>query len=290
MSNLPEQNTDEWKEWRRQKIGASDIPIIIGVSPYCTPLLLWKRKLGFEPEQQMHAGMRFGHENESHVRELMQQRLGYRLDDKTMQHKEHDWAIASLDGYNEEHDVLIEIKCCNKDDHAEAKEGRLPEKYYPQVQWQMFVSGCREAYYCSWNSDDLCVVEVPYDEDFIEKTFQEALQFRNCLLEYDPPAPSNRDHIEIDDPDFGENALAWQQAKETLEHAKQQEKFYRDKLIEFTDDGNCQGYGIRLTRVSQKGTIDWDKVCEKYNIDKKDLDEFRREQIGFWKITAMKEQ
>lgn len=289
MSKLPDQNTEEWLEWRRQKIGASDIPIILGVSPYCTPLTLWKRKLGFENAPPMHAGMKFGHDNEPRVRELMQQKLEMRFDPETKQHQEHEWAIASLDGYNEEKGVIIEIKCCNANDHEKAQEGKVPEKYYPQVQWQMFVANVKDAYYCSFHKEDLEFFKVDYDEDFIEKTFQEALHFHECLVDYDPPAPSEKDHIEINDPEFGKVAIEWQKAKEFLDEAKKQEKYYKDQLVAFTDDGNCQGFGVRLTRVEQEGRIDWDAVCKEYKIKKSDLEKFRKEQVGFWRASIIKQ-
>lgn len=40
------QNTQEWEKFRLQKIGASDAPIIMGVSPWKTPFQLWLEKTG----------------------------------------------------------------------------------------------------------------------------------------------------------------------------------------------------------------------------------------------------
>lgn len=40
------QNTQEWEKFRLQKIGASDAPIIMGVSPWKTPFQLWLEKQG----------------------------------------------------------------------------------------------------------------------------------------------------------------------------------------------------------------------------------------------------
>ena len=81
MNNLPKQNTPEWLEFRKNKIGASDIPIIMGLSPYSTPLQLWKRKLGFLEEMQMNDCMRFGNENESIIRHKVSDALNMKLDD-----------------------------------------------------------------------------------------------------------------------------------------------------------------------------------------------------------------
>lgn len=289
--SLPEQNTEEWKLWRQNKIGASDVPIILGVSPYSTALQLWKRKLGFTAEIVQHAGMRKGHEMESHIRGLANSHLDSHFEPLTIQHPQHEWAIASLDGASDDKRFVIEIKYANKDDHAGARKGIIPEKYMPQVQWQMFIYKAlfeefESLYYCSWNNNDFVCFEIPFQDDFINKCFYECEQFFNCLDTYTPPAPSNKDHIDIDDDEFGKAAIEWIQAKTTFDEAKKQEAYYKKKLISFTDDGNCEGYGVRLTRVEQKGNIDWDRVCADFEIDKTALDKYRKEQVGFWRIAV----
>ena len=45
MKIIPiEQQSPEWFEWRKTGITASDMPIIMGVSPYKTPWQLWAEK------------------------------------------------------------------------------------------------------------------------------------------------------------------------------------------------------------------------------------------------------
>ena len=45
-------DTCEWKQFRRTHIGASDAPIIMGESPWSTPLKLYEQKIfGFELEE-----------------------------------------------------------------------------------------------------------------------------------------------------------------------------------------------------------------------------------------------
>ena len=40
------QGTSEWLENRKNHIGASDAPVVMGVSPWDTPYKLWENKLG----------------------------------------------------------------------------------------------------------------------------------------------------------------------------------------------------------------------------------------------------
>lgn len=280
-----EQNTQEWLDWRKDKIGASDLPIILGLSPYSTPLQLWKRKLGFEQSPNETASQRFGKDNESHVRELLQQEYGVRIDPATYVHPELPWAIASLDGVDE-NGIIYEIKMANAEDHAMAKAGKVPTKYFPQTQWQLFVHDdaklCR---YTSMHKGEKVVVEVEPSEAYIIEILEEATTFKECLDSYTPPELTEQDYQPIDDPEFGKAANEWMKAKEMLDEAKKQEEYWRNQLIEHTDDSNCEGYGVRLTRTNRTGNIDWDKVCEKHGIDKSNLEEFRKPQIGYWKIT-----
>lgn len=282
---IPEQNTPEWEKWRKDKVGASDLPIIMGLSPYSTPLSLWKKKLGFE-KSVYHAGMRFGHENEPVVRERANIKFGERFDPVCGVHSMNDWAIASLDGISEDGHI-IEIKSCNADDHALVVHGQVPEKYFPQLQWQMYVFNKKYVTYISSHKGDDLYLKVERDQEFIDKAIPMAEEFHSCLVTYTEPEANEKDHITIDDPGFAVEAVKWIQAKLNLEEAKKQEKHFRDQLISFTDDGNCEGAGVRMTRVNQKGNIEWDKVCLKYKIDKEDLEEYRKEQIGFWRISII---
>lgn len=282
-----DQNTDEWFEFRKSKIGASEIPIILGISPYSTPLKLWKRKLGFEGEQKMNSAMKFGHENESRVRERMQIKYGLRIDPAMYVHDEIEWASASLDGIDE-NNVIYEIKSCCSEDHECARSGKVPKKYYPQVTWQMFVTGADHCRYVSSRNDEDIVVDVLFDEQFAIECLEKASEFYECMISYSAPALTDKDHLIIEDSEFGMCALEWQNAKEVYDRAKKQLDFYKNRMIEFTDDSNCEGYGVRLTRVNQSGSVDMDKLCDEYNINKVDLDKLRKPQVGFWKISIVK--
>ena len=50
------QNTPEWHRWRRQGIGASDAPVIMGETPFKTPRTLWSIKTGCTQEDRGGSG------------------------------------------------------------------------------------------------------------------------------------------------------------------------------------------------------------------------------------------
>lgn len=290
MSALPEQNTQEWLDFRKDKVGASDVPVIMGVSPYQTPYQLWKKKIGFQEESAPHQGMINGHNFESLARELANIEFEKVFHPQVVQHPDHDWAIASLDGLSTDGSCAIEIKHPNGEDHEKAKEGSIPDKYYPQVQWQLFIlNACgykiKNYYYVSVRGDDFVYVPVVYDETYMNKCFYLCEQFHECLINFTPPEMTENDYLHMDDPEFGQAALAYANAKRNLEEAKKQEEYWKQQLIAYSDDGNCEGFGVRLTRVCKQGAIDWDQVVKDHKIDKKSLDKYRKPQIGYWKVT-----
>src|SRR5690606_33139316 len=113
---------------------------------------------------------------------------------------EFRWAMASFDGINEIDRCVLEIKLANKADHSMALQGKIPEKYYPQVQWQLFVSGYDVGYYASYHqaTDDLVIVEVEANRLAISTYFKAAEEFR--ALDNEPE--SGQDDIILHDKEF----------------------------------------------------------------------------------------
>jgi len=75
---------------------------------------------------------------------------------------------------------------------------------------------------------------------------------------------------------------------------KEKREFYKDKLISCTDDSNCVGYGLKLTRCARDGRVDWKKLWKDLTerfpevSDSFSPDDYKAEQIGYWKITKDK--
>ena len=275
-------NTQEWLDFRKNKIGASDIPIIMGVSPYSTPLILWKRKLGFEPEQALNYSMLFGQQNEQKIREMAEKELNFGLHEQVVQHDLHEWAIASLDGYNDEHNVIVEIKCSNKNDHETAKSGKIPLKYFPQLQWQYFVSEADKLYYCSFHNEELIIVNVERDNSFINKAFEKAQEFNELLKNFIEPPLSKDDFFIIQDPEFENVTNEWIEIKKEILALEEKESLLRAKMIEFTNGVSSIGNGVKISKIIKKGAVDYKKIPE---LEKVNLENYRKGDIETWRIT-----
>ncbi len=145
------QGSKEWHEYRSCRIGASDAPIIMGLSTYCTPSLLYKRKKGLAPPQKPTFAMQKGTDLEPVVRKDVQDFFHLDLQPLVVEMQEYPFLFASLDGCNLEKRFLSEIKV-SKNLYGEAKRGIIPPMYFCQMQHQMMVMGYDECIY--FVSDD----------------------------------------------------------------------------------------------------------------------------------------
>lgn len=93
---------------------------------------------------------------------------------KTKHYQPFDWMMASLDGIDIDGQAILEIKCPGPSDHELAKAGKIPEKYIPQLQHQLAVTGLKLAYYFSFDGTDGVIVEIERDEIFIAKIIETA--------------------------------------------------------------------------------------------------------------------
>jgi len=174
-----EQNTTSWYEWRNSGLGASDSPIIMGISPYKTALELWKEKTGLvQLKNEGSFVTDLGHRFEPVVRADLTLDLGYQVDPKCVEREDHTWLRASLDGYNEEERMFAEIKYTGAKNIKHVKDtNTVIPHHYPQIQHQFMVTGFENCYYSVYtlnskrNSiDEIFTIKVEVDQDYIESS------------------------------------------------------------------------------------------------------------------------
>ena len=190
-----QQNTKEWLDLRKKKIGASDAPIIMGVSPWKTKYQLWQEKLNLIEPEPMNDSMARGKALEEKARACFEEKMGVKTPPHIAFHPTLDWMMASLDGYNYEHGILVEIKCGSRSDHDMAKVGLVPEKYYPQLQHQMEVIGVNLAYYLSFDGENSVVVEVQRNQTYIDQMIKEEKRFYDCMTNFTAPELTDKDFV-----------------------------------------------------------------------------------------------
>lgn len=189
------QNTPEWTEWRKGGLGASDAPIIMGVSPWTSPFELWAQKVGLiqrsAPNEYQQIAMDRGHELEPVARALYEELSGMKYPAVCGEHSDFPFIRSSFDGYNDDFDVIttLEVKCPGKADHATALKGVVPLKYMPQVQLQMAIAGAKSSKYMSFRSKtDYKVITVLEDKQYQVEMIAKMREFWR-LIELKTPPP-----------------------------------------------------------------------------------------------------
>jgi putative phage-type endonuclease len=269
---------EAWLEWRRQGIGASDAPVIMEVSPWTTPYQLWEVKTGLViKEDTGNWATDRGNRLEEVARSLYELKTGFDIPPKLVTHPEHEWIRASLDGYNETHNFLVEIKCPGADDHAKAMQGLIPEKYYPQIQHQLLASGAAKAHYISYDgADSLVIVEILPDGEYINQLYEKERDFWDLVTSNTAPELSPRDVKVIDTPGLLDLANRYIELDEQAKGIEKEMKAIKAQLSEDAEVSRyvrCSLNRLNITRTVRKGAVDYEAIGELEGVD---LDAYRK--------------
>ncbi len=188
-----ERGAYDWHNWRNKGIGASDTPILIGVSPWKTPYQLWEEKKGIRSYPISNWATLRGQDLEAVARADYELIQDIDCPPALVEHDTYPFIRASLDGFNEQKSIVLEIKCPGIKDHTLAVEGKIPEKYYWQVQHQLLASGAAEGHYYSFDGKKgILLIVYPSDEAF-EKIFNCCLEFWDRVQTNRPPSMVSKD-------------------------------------------------------------------------------------------------
>lgn len=263
------QGSQEWIDFRRTHIGASDAPVIIGLSPYRSIEQLYLDKTQGD-EQKKTSSMQRGNDLEPVARDMFLEAFknysGEDLDlfPTVIQSDEHSWMIASLDGLDQRRHVIVEIKCPNARDHQMAKEGKIPDHYRCQMQHQMACAGYGQAWYFSYRSDsDWVMLPLERDEEFIQNMIIEEKKFFDSLSGQ-APAPQSKI---VQEDGLLKTALEYIDVKNQIAELSQKEKLLK-QIIEIKTNGQNTKIGdVNVKYLTRKGTVDYGKMCEELKID-----------------------
>lgn len=283
------QGSPEWLTWRKSHITGTDASCIMGDNPWKSAYMLWQEKLGFKDGPIMNKAMQRGIDLEPIARSFAESSLGIEFIPVVMQHQEHEWMGASLDGLSKDGKIALEIKCPKKEVHQMALNGSIPRYYLPQTAHVLEVSGAEKLMYFSYcpeiESDQFAIVEVLKDKSYNDLMISKEKDFFKCLSTYCPPELTENDYIEMESDEWEKLAKRYVSLKRLLTDYEKEEKETRNRLIDISGKSNAKGAGLRLSKVIRRGTVDYDAVLKHYNIDV-DLDQFRKPTTESWRITV----
>lgn len=276
-----EQGTPEWIALRKTKITATDASVIMGVNPWKNISQLYEEKVLDVNPLYMNEKMKRGIELEPIARQSFILETGIVIHPKIVV---KGWAMASLDGMNEDANVIVEIKCPSDKDHKLAISGKIPDYYYPQLQHQMYVTGLQFNYYYSFDGIDGVVVKVERDEEYIQKMLIEEEKFYECIMSKTPPKTPEDSYIERSDELWNIYANQWKEVTQQMKDLEKLEKELRNEIIYLSGELNSKGAGISLCQIQRKGNVDYSKIPELKNVN---LDDYRKDSINTWRISCL---
>lgn len=283
-----EQRTDQWHKFRSNRIGGSDAPVIMGVSPWKTPYGLYLEKLGMGVNTEQTPSMTHGLEIEDRAREWFRGITG--IPALPSVYTKNDWMMASYDGFyvipgpgSQSIKVCLEIKLANQEDHECVKSGKVPTKYYPQVQHQIEVIDADKAYYLSWRDEDPVLITVDRDDAYIDDMVKKERKFWQGLQNLDPPEMTDRDHIKMTDPSVLQMVKEWKELQPAVKRAKE----LRELIVAASKDQSWQGGGVRASKVIRRAAIPYSSIPE---IQSLDLESYRPGPIETWRLSEYQEK
>ena len=280
------QGSQEWLDVRSKYGMASEVGALLGVSKWDpkTPLALWNIKNGITKIETNYA-MEHGNKYEDEARNMFEEDMGGEWQPVVVLNnscKDEDIEVpigASLDGYREEDNSILEIKCPLKGAMSELwqevfKTERLPEQYWLQCQQQLLVTESDKLYFWVYDAKSaagLLQVVVPH-----KPTHAKIVDAWTNYFSVSRPEPTPQDLVESEDKEWLKKAKEWREINVTLQVFKEKEETIRKDLIELSRGQSYIGGGIQLKHGLSKGRINYGKIPELEGLD---LEPFRGSSI-----------
>lgn len=260
------------KDWLKdRKIGSSDAPTIMQESPYSTPYQLWERKITGE-ELPINGGMKRGTQMEPIARCVFEEKMNTIVFPRSLVHPKWDYMTANVDGLDLDEKILVEIKCPNKDDHAIAVTGKVPQKYYAQCQHQLEVTGLSGMYYFSFDGSKGVIVEVQKDQRYLNELIEKEREFWNMILDFTPPELTEKDYVDLTTNsqwiDIAKQLEEIKVEKKKIKELEDKEKELIEKLASLSENKSAVGLGYKFTKFVKKGLVDYTQIPELQSVNK----------------------
>ena len=289
-----EQGTENWLNWRKGLITATDAPILLGVSPYATPYKGWQRKLGLIEEQQRNPGMDLGIKNEPIAREAFIKRTNIKMMPCVIESEKYNFIGASLDGLSECGRYILELKYNNAELHEEiCKRSTIPDYHQYQMQHQMLSSDgqVEKCLYGSFNNGELSIVEVFPNHTWLSIYLEKAREFWRRVVLFDPPPLSNKDcRDRSSNSEWNRLSSRYSDIDEHIKKLQKEKESCKEALIDLCENQTSCGNGIKVITKTTKGRIDYEAILSLDEIQnvlkekKVDTEKFRKPSSSSWTI------
>lgn len=294
LDEVPEYRSAEWIEWRRNFIGGSDIPIIMGANPYKSPLDLWREKTGRDPvDTSTSEPAKWGLTFEPHILEALRSkvngnhvRAGKTAGAMLTCLGVDIPCISSLDGITHVGQALVPELLEAKLTASRAFRGERRDSDYWQVLWGLMVTGYSRGHigvlHMGTKLYHYEVLRAPADEIAVAEA---VANFWKCVLTGVPPEGYAKDPVgagaEIQDADpilSGEIERLYE-IDDMLSTLEMESDSIKETILSLAADRGARGFISCITNrkaniVTTKGrtTTDWKKVAAEAGVPKDIID------------------
>jgi len=283
--------SQEWLDYRRKGIGASDSAVVLGISPFKTPHQLYEDKL-YGATVLMNSSMQRGLDREKEAVKWLENYFKTYLCSRLIQHAEYEWKFATVDAIDSKGQILVEIKWANAGVHALAKKGEVIDYYMAQVQSQMECCGLDKAYFLSCYQQKDCevefiLVEVLRDKTYIDNLiFAESNFYQRCMVEMNPPDLVEKDYEHVNDNlSWDYHCSEYLRINQQIAELKKEKEVHTECILAMTRERNSRSEAFKASKFKVKGSVDTKALYESYKIDDEVLERFRKEGREQWRIT-----
>ncbi len=178
--NAAIQKSFEWLELRRKYITASDIPIIMGRSPYKTVEDLINEKTTGQTETLSQDKIELFKKAEDIESKARQELIGdgYNFETRVIISKTVPELLASLDGFDQKYNTILEVKYIGRVKlNTLTIDKNLPLHHFIQIQAQLLASGAKKCLYYASDSKNIFLKDIMPDLDFFELIKKEIKAF-----------------------------------------------------------------------------------------------------------------
>lgn len=271
------QGSDSWKLFRRSGLGASDANIIMGHGFKRSVHDLWLDKVGLGQEVEVNDRMQRGITLEPYAREWAEREFCISFPPIVRKHRTIDYMFASSDGYNEENNVLIEIKTCEK------LHETIPDYYIPQMTHLYEVFKPAQMFYISYDGTSGKIIEFKPDEQYLEKLLLKEQEFWYKVSNFTEPELSEKDYVVRSDDEYRMNLNDYLLCEEKVKFWEELKIKAKEKLLSMTDT-NTICNGVKISQIVRKGTVDHKKLYSEFGIDQDKVLEHTKPPIKYWII------
>jgi len=175
IAKIDQLDRQEFLNWRMKGVGASDVAMILGCSPYGNRKDLLDQKVSGEGAEINPFLAKRGYQVETVARAYVELQYGMSFEPLCIYDESKPHRLASLDGYNANAKLTMEAKYVGAKIFTEvntwADVMQKMEHYYCQVQWQLIIANNAE--YCLFvmvdSKNNKKIIQIHIDAEYIQK-------------------------------------------------------------------------------------------------------------------------